>query len=520
MKNNENQILFPGVVIDNNDPLLLGRIRASLSKDGKSEIINSLWNDTTLLKDRSTYNTDDIPEEFKWTEKDPFLCLPLLPFFIGQQPLIEEQINILYGDKTYGFQDKYYIQGTFSSPTTTSFESYLSSPKYTGRGSNIKGLPNLKKPGTEKYYNELSKGVYPEPGDNAIMGRGSADLIVKENEVLLRAGKNKLTKSNQLPAYNKNRAFVQLSNFKSSVKKTGKQKYNKVIVNVEQPNYLLEWTIVNPENQTDNFSGFVTLYQLKKNIEYLKNVKFSVDTILDVNDITIVGVKSFTSLNKEKSALFFNKVIQDLNNNSIFTFDGGTDIRLPGIFPLVFRPDQLTYKWLKTGNPLYDLHNIKNVGFFMENICLRKTDKVNGFGIITRKDKYTESISFEKEVFEGETATQEEKNVGIIGADTIYLLSHKSVIPTKGIINLDKTVYGIDKEKIDREIDPKTSSFVRGEELMEFLNLVIMFLVTHVHPFPGLPPVSVGTTGIKIEDVLSALRDSAEKILNKNIRVN
>lgn len=36
---------------------------------------------------------------------------------------------------------------------------------------------------------------------------------------------------------------------------------------------------------------------------------------------------------------------------------------------------------------------------------------------------------------------------------------------------------------------------VRGEELMELMELIVQFLITHVHSFPGLPPGSVGNNG-------------------------
>ena len=32
-------------------------------------------------------------------------------------------------------------------------------------------------------------GIYPEPGDNAILGRGTSDLIVRDDYVLMRSGK-------------------------------------------------------------------------------------------------------------------------------------------------------------------------------------------------------------------------------------------------------------------------------------------------------------------------------------------
>jgi len=107
-----------------------------------------------------------------------------------------------------------------------------------------------------------------------------------------------------------------------------------------------------------------------------------------------------------------------------------------------------------------------------------------------------------------------------MGGDKMVFLSHESTIPNKGKINIDDTVYGITQDLLNNEIIPKTNSMVRGEELMELLELIVQYLVTHVHPFPGLPPVPVGTTGIQSQELLDKLRNAADNILNKNIRIN
>jgi hypothetical protein len=67
---------------------------------------------------------------------------------------------------------------------------------------------------------------------------------------------------------------------------------------------------------------------------------------------------------------------------------------------------------------------------------------------------------------------------------------------------------------------PNTNSFVRGEELIKFLNLVIRFLISHVHAFPGLPPVPIATDGTATAKILSQLQNAGNTILNKNIRIN
>ena len=55
---------------------------------------------------------------------------------------------------------------------------------------------------------------------------------------------------------------------------------------------------------------------------------------------------------------------------------------------------------------------------------------------------------------------------------------------------------------------------------IKFMNLVVRFLVAHVHPFPGLPPVPVSTDGVSASQILVELQNASNTILNQNIRIN
>jgi hypothetical protein len=61
---------------------------------------------------------------------------------------------------------------------------------------------------------------------------------------------------------------------------------------------------------------------------------------------------------------------------------------------------------------------------------------------------------------------------------------------------------------------------VRGEELLELLESIVGFLVSHVHPYPLLPPSSVAYDGTSTDDLLKKMLEAYNKVLNKNIRIN
>lgn len=517
---NKNQIIFPAIVIDNNDPLMLGRVRAITQLDNVEEIIQAVWSDVPNTKRTSPDNEEDIPESYKWTLKDPFLSLPLLPFFFNQQPQINESVNIIYADKEYPLQNRYYIQGEFSSPVMSKNETYRSSRKHTSQGTLIKSLPNIKKPGTDEYYNKYSKGVYPEPLDNGLMGRGTCDIIIKENDVLIRAGRSFPQKPNQQPRYNNKRSFIQLSTFQSREQSNGDVVYTKITTGSPQVKYLLEWSILNPDNQFNLFTGNISLYQLKDNIEQLKRAELSVTTSIPTSEVTLITNKQFNNLTKEQATELINKTIKNLNDSSTIENSQGIEIKIQNPFPLCFRPNSLTYEWISTKDPSVFSFEFNTVTYFNKNIKLETSNSNSGFGILYSKDNFNKPVQISEERINKKTNIAASQTIGLMGGDKLLFLSHESTIPSKGKINIDDTVYGISQDIINKELIPKTNSMVRGEELLVLIELIVQYLITHVHAFPGLPPIPVGTTGIQSQEILDKLRNAAEDILNKNIRLN
>ena len=503
-------IFFQCVVLNNDDPLMLGRVRARLLIDNYNDIVRAItdppWNE----------------EKDVWTTRDPFIFNPFLPYFMYQVPKVNELIQIMYVNKDFKYENQYYVQNTFSTPTTITFEYYVGANKFTGTGTQLTNPKPLKNQDGTYTDQAIHKGVFPEPGDNAILGRGSADLVIKQDEVLIRAGKFKgaTLQPNIVPVGNQQRGFLQLSRFQSvKIPQTPKKvtKLNELIVSVK---YLIEWVIINPENTVNKFTGNVYLYQLKPDLS-TNSKNLTVASVVDEKLKSMVASQDFIGLSSQDTIKFINDFINTCNSSNVTK----TGIKLfNGVgdkFPIFYRPGNLTYSVINPSSIVgNNSESIKNITTIYNNVKLTPALKNGGYGLIYKKGTVGTPMDIKTTVVPISKYVTNPTTYGALGADKLFLLSQISAIPGKGKINFDDTLYGITSDKFSDEITPKTSSMVRGEELLELINLIVRFLVTHTHAYPGLPPVPVTQDGTSSTQILTELQNAVNKILNENIRLN
>lgn len=516
MQSNKN--IFYGEVVDIDDPKGIGRIRV----EPKIELIKYI------------YPVDWNPNVDKWTIKDPLVFLPLLPMYISQIPKVGEYVNIIYSNNEERYDgNKFYIQGPISRPWNTKFENYNNSQSVLASGEKLKQSESIIDPQTGKVRVTL-EGVFPKPGDNAFLGRGSSDLVMVENpndgssSALLRSGKYLSSGNDNIPVVkNDGRSFLQLSSYQLENVEAGTGVVERETYEDIQTKYYVEWSLDNLSPTALTYNGKVKLYSLPKDNENTKvsQINESVD-ILDNTTIKPLYTLTFTGKSLNDAAEIVNDFITGVNEGKIqvdgyINYPAGDGESISNQFPFFYGPSYQTYQYFNDiSDVINDFQHCLKVKLLYNKITLSKGYAERGSGLVWQKTPPKLGIlkNIVREEVNKRDYISNPITYSVMGGDKLYLLTHRST--DKFAINLKDTLYGIPQPMLANQIYDNTNSMVRGEELISFLTLLTRFVLFHVHPFPGVPPVPTASDGTLASEILQKLATADNIILNKNIRIN
>lgn len=160
--NQSSRLVYPAIVINNEDPLGMKRVVARIiSLDDNGEISGG--------RDRDT------PDE------NLQFCVPMMPNHFHIIPLVDEMIYVFLENPSDNTAPRYYMGSQINNSFKLKFQEYKEASrvfKYTDF--------NLNK---NKNSNIESSFLFPKIGDIAIQGRSDSDLLLRPREVFLVSGK-------------------------------------------------------------------------------------------------------------------------------------------------------------------------------------------------------------------------------------------------------------------------------------------------------------------------------------------
>jgi len=532
---NLNRTLFFGTVKDNDDPNLLERVRVVPEHEKFLEIIGSYKDRTDLKGSLLNPNQDDIREDLYFTKDDPFVFFPLLPMNINIVPAINDGVLLIYFNSidNSGRKKQFFIKASISTITALKAEDSNQTKGILGNLPNVKAGKPLKN--SNGYFNTSTKGVMAEVEDVGLYSKGRSDIILKDTEVILRARKTKEFKNNESPVVNKNRSFLQLSDFEFKTTKNPPKNIIKEEVVDQQIVKLVEYEIDYGFNEgTDGpYSGNINIYNLPGRNSKTTTTNFRSDTVLDdYTSFFPYFIHEFVNVYTIETVSFIvNSILKGLNKGEIdFEYTSIVDgqeqkVRvyqkiLDNRFPFFYRPSVTNQNLLNKG----DANQRKTINALSSRVVFPQSRKENpGAGLISKKNYFGQLLKTSLQKITSLNKEITEQSYAVLGSDKVFFISRTSQIPDKpSIIVDDEDVYGIGESKLSTNYMEATEGMVRGESLKKLLSLMVRFLLNHQHLYNRYPPyeTTTETAPITSQQVLEEFNLFDQKVINQNIRIN
>lgn len=505
--------IYYGKVQDVMDPANLGRIRY-IPLDLSQSSLDEAFPLTSQVE-----NTTD-----KWKMTDPFLVYPLLPIFLYQVPKVGEYIHIIFYDDDNKQNNRFYIQGTFSSIDSIYKDKFDNMVAGLALGERVKEVGrSIITPQTGVPVKVGNLGLYPNPVSTVgLLGRKNSDILLPEEGFIART--NKEIRNSDGVTFNKNYSFSMLQTYPSKTVETEQNVENVTLSVYQDLNYLIEYNIYGGLGKIGKkYTGYLEVFKISP-YKKVSTSAFTSSEYVEIDDFAKIGPiyrKEYRSEDFDTITNGFRKIIKTLNDKNQIGIPGEFTIPVRGsAFPFVYRPNKELYDKLLFGTDV-EKDNVLN---FVNSIYLNRTQVSQYvYGLVSEKD--TMGILKEAKQVITETPRPEvgATTVAMTASNFLFLLSHDTQVGLNKINFQDATITTgntIDENFIWNTIYPNTTSMVRGEKMMELLELIVKYLVSHVHPYHGMTPVPVSMDGTNSAEILKKIYTGYEEILNNNLRIN
>ncbi len=495
------KIIDIGICIDNKDPRGFGRIRARNSEELDSTRANA------------------VPYKDQWSKDDPFVYSPFLPNHINVIPQEQQAVKIVRYDDSKGLQNQEYIAGPFTTPHNFNYQNELSQLTETSLGQRGEKTPAIKSfTGDKKIYDDgylrpESVGSLPKIEDVSLNGNYGSDVILTEHGIQLRAGilihKNNATKKQKedlelYPMYSQKHAKLSLKKFPST-KKLDKQIIEETTIPSIDIKHVFEYDV---DSLTAPTTITYSIYRIERNEgDKYKSDVFNINTELNNETSKLIHTETVSLSSGTNDAKLQEAYIQIRDFISKLDTDKLIDV-VPGLndeyaHPFYFRPKNT-------------LRAKPNSNSFLQNIV--HLDKTNGFGFLySQNSPDVQPVTKKVERPYLKKISDVDQSFAALTADKILYLSTSS-LPADGkqidFRALDKYEYS--EEDYIMRIMPNTFSSVRGEKLIEILELITLILLNHVHGIVTPPKYSQSV----VDELRKLISRAKLDMVNSKIRIN
>jgi hypothetical protein len=496
-------IIDLAIVDDNIDPKGIGRIRVKLTGEPTGPIEKS---------------ADYEP----WGLNDPFIANPFLPTNINYIPQKGQTVKIITYDPDNKLINREYIAGPFT--TVHDFQSQINARQVenTTYGTSVKTMNDIFNSNGD-YVEKKSKGTLSTLKDYAIYGPYGSDVLLTENGITLRGGKllskqgasdKERSKIIEYPLLAEKRSILSLKKFGT------KQQFVDVETEVitlpsKKLSYVIEYNVSSTNTSDSSFTISWYIYEVKDILGDTFNTRvFGSNSVQDlssyadkvklINEDRTLTTPTFTQTvgSYELAYVTIRNTICELHSEGVKKFN--SKIPKLNLHPFFYRPVRtLTDKTFLTKITPGCL-NTPTYGSGLVFSLLEPTPKPKGE---KKKEKILKTVS-----------TTIEQSFGTLSSDKIYFIStDANTVGTKKIPFDKLDTYEYTQEDLLTKIEPNTYSSVRGETLIEYLDILTRVIAGHAHQ-PTKPMVK---NGYPDWDRLMELRKTLENdILNKSIRIN